>query len=101
MREGRHEDGISRLSNVILLLQEAESGSSDHCSELYHGPSAGSEMEVKAIASFFESLGPVIGAVDFHSYHQEVLYPPGMQPYVYDIIWKFSTGSHFHGLAGV
>ena len=58
-------------------MQEAESGSDDLCSELYRGPSPGSELEVKAISGFLESLGPVIGVIDFHSYHQEVLYPPG------------------------
>ena len=63
------------------MQQEMESGSSEHCSDLYRGPSAGSEMEVRAISSYFESLSPVIGAIDFHSYHQEVLYPPGMSPH--------------------
>jgi hypothetical protein len=63
--------------NLFLTMQEAESGSSDLCSELYRGPSPGSELEVKAISGFHESLGRVIGVVDFHSYHQEVLYPPG------------------------
>ena len=60
-----------------MCVQDVESRSSDHCSELYGGPHGGSELEVKAISNYFTSLGPVIGAIDFHSYHQEVLYPPG------------------------
>ena len=57
--------------------QDAFSKSDDPCSELYRGPSPGSELEVQALTSFIKSLGRVIGAVDFHSYHQKILYPPG------------------------
>ena len=53
--------------------------SADPCSELYHGPSASSELEVQAITDYFWNNKPVIGAIDFHSYYQEILYPPGIQ----------------------
>ena len=86
----------------ITLTQEAESGSDDLCSELYHGPSPGSELEVKAISGFLESLGPIIGVIDFHSYHQEILYPPGIYVYagiLHDLclfLCAFFDGMHYH-----
>ena len=51
--------------------------SQDPCSELYHGPHAASEPEVQAIANYIQENKPVLGAIDFHSYYQEILYPPG------------------------
>jgi hypothetical protein len=51
-------------------------GSDDPCSHLYHGPGAGSELEVQAITSYIQSNAPIMAAIDFHSYSQEILYPP-------------------------
>ena len=52
-------------------------GSGNPCSEEYSGPQASSEPETKAISSYLLSHAPVSGAIDFHSYYQEVLYPYG------------------------
>ncbi|KAJ3214062.1 hypothetical protein HDU67_002106 [Dinochytrium kinnereticum] len=48
-------------------------------SDVYMGPSAGSEPEVKALMSFFMSPNHtrLLGAIDFHSYSQLVLRPYG------------------------
>jgi len=54
-----------------------EGSSDDPCSELYHGEHASSEPEVQAITQYINSNAPVVGAIDFHSYFQEILYPPG------------------------
>ena len=59
-------------------MQDASRQSDDPCDELYRGPKANSELEVKAITEYLKSLGPsLIGAIDFHSFSQEILYPPG------------------------
>lgn len=59
-------------------MQDASRQSDDPCDELYQGPNANSELEVKAITNYLKSLGPtLVGAIDFHSYSQEILYPPG------------------------
>ena len=50
---------------------------SDPCGELYQGPHVASELEVQAITAYIQSIGPIYGAIDFHSYYQEVMYPPG------------------------
>ncbi|KAI4894855.1 hypothetical protein NFI96_003243 [Prochilodus magdalenae] len=53
-------------------------GSSDNpCSEIYHGPSANSESEVKAIVDFVKSHGNLKAFVSIHSYSQMLLYPYG------------------------
>ncbi|KAG0312750.1 hypothetical protein BGZ99_009280 [Dissophora globulifera] len=56
----------------------AEGGSSGFpWSETYHGPSAASEPEVKAMQDFFGQQKRIVGAVDFHCYGQLVLRPEG------------------------
>ncbi|XP_051975767.1 carboxypeptidase A1-like isoform X1 [Xyrauchen texanus] len=53
-------------------------GSSNNpCSETYHGPSAESEPEVKAIVDFVKSHGNLKAFVSIHSYSQMLLYPYG------------------------
>ena len=47
--------------------------SSNPSSDVYMGPSPGSEPEVKALMTAFKSLPNMIGAIDFHSYSQLVL----------------------------
>ncbi len=69
-----------------------EGSSSNQCDETYHGPSAGSEPEVKAIEAYIRSLwpdrrGPGVNDaapsdtsgihLDIHSYSQLVLWPWG------------------------
>ncbi|KAL0155186.1 hypothetical protein M9458_049449, partial [Cirrhinus mrigala] len=45
--------------------------------ETYHGPSAHSESEVKAIVDFVTSHGNIKAFVSIHSYSQMLLYPYG------------------------
>ncbi|KAJ3101455.1 hypothetical protein HDU97_001330 [Phlyctochytrium planicorne] len=57
-----------------------EGGSSNSpYSDVYMGPTAGSEPEVKALMKFFTSANHtrLLGAIDFHSYSQLVLRPYG------------------------
>lgn len=51
--------------------------SPDPCNPIYGGPSAQSELEVQAIATYIHTNKPIYGAIDFHSYGQFVLYPHG------------------------
>ena len=51
--------------------------SDDPCSEIYHGERAGSEVEVQAITHYIHANAPIVAAIDFHSYYQEMLFPPG------------------------
>ncbi|KAG1939183.1 carboxypeptidase A5 [Pimephales promelas] len=51
--------------------------SSDPCFPTYHGPSAHSEPEVKAIVDFVNSHGNLKAFVSIHSYSQMLLYPYG------------------------
>ncbi|XP_022539293.2 carboxypeptidase A1 [Astyanax mexicanus] len=51
--------------------------SRDPCSEIYHGPYAHSEPEVKAIVDFVKSHGNLKAFVSIHSYSQMLLYPYG------------------------
>lgn len=66
------------IASIPIPCYPLQTGSSeDPCSELYHGPFAASEPEVQAITNYIQSNSPVVGAIDFHSYYQEILYPPG------------------------
>lgn len=67
--------GTDILTSVMLSLQEGSSD--DPCSGVYHGESAGSELEVQAITQYILSNAPVLASIDFHSYYQEILFPPG------------------------
>ncbi|XP_055047496.2 carboxypeptidase A1 [Misgurnus anguillicaudatus] len=51
--------------------------SSNPCSDSYHGPSAHSEPEVKAIVDFVKSHGNLKTFLSIHSYSQMLLYPHG------------------------
>ncbi|XP_072519429.1 carboxypeptidase A1-like [Salminus brasiliensis] len=51
--------------------------SNDPCSQIYHGPYAHSEPEVKAIVDFVKSHGKLKAFVSIHSYSQMLLYPYG------------------------
>lgn len=51
-------------------------GASDNpCSEVYHGPHANSEVEVKAVADFIREHGNFKCFIDLHSYSQLLMYP--------------------------
>ncbi|NXX83071.1 CBPA1 Carboxypeptidase, partial [Urocolius indicus] len=55
----------------------ASGASSNPCSETYHGPSANSEPEVKAIVDFVKNHGNIKAFISIHSYSQLLLYPYG------------------------
>jgi len=51
--------------------------SPDPCSDMYHGPSAGSEPENMALANYVKNTPRVVGYIDFHSYSQLWMCPWG------------------------
>ncbi|XP_048013734.1 carboxypeptidase A1-like isoform X1 [Megalobrama amblycephala] len=51
--------------------------STNPCSQTYHGPSAHSESEVKAIVDFVKSHGNLKAFLSIHSYSQMLMYPYG------------------------
>nr|XP_023400394.1 carboxypeptidase A4 [Loxodonta africana] len=56
----------------------AGEGSSDNpCSEVYHGPHANSEVEVKSVVNFIQEHGNFKCFIDLHSYSQLLMYPYG------------------------
>ncbi|XP_012861417.2 carboxypeptidase A4 [Echinops telfairi] len=56
----------------------AGQGTSDNpCSEVYHGPHAHSEVEVKSVVDFIQEHGNFKCFVDLHSYSQLLMYPYG------------------------
>ena len=71
---------IDLFSYLFLVLQTGSS--SDPCSATYHGPSAESESEVKAIVDYLKQNRPFVGAIDFHSFSQAVVYPYGWGPFL-------------------
>ncbi|XP_070279999.1 carboxypeptidase A4 isoform X2 [Myotis yumanensis] len=51
-------------------------GASDNpCSEVYHGPHANSEVEVKSVVDFIQKHGNFKCFIDLHSYSQLLMYP--------------------------
>ncbi|XP_058580250.1 carboxypeptidase A4 isoform X2 [Neofelis nebulosa] len=56
----------------------AGEGASDNpCSEIYHGPHASSEVEVKSVVDFIQEHGNFKCFIDLHSYSQLLMYPYG------------------------
>ncbi|PNI99493.1 CPA4 isoform 1 [Pan troglodytes] len=56
----------------------AGKGASDNpCSEVYHGPHANSEVEVKSVVDFIQKHGNFKCFIDLHSYSQLLMYPYG------------------------
>lgn len=51
--------------------------SSNPCSDTYMGSSAGSCIETQNTVAYFKSIGPIYGAIDWHSYSQLILRPYG------------------------
>ncbi|KAJ3181853.1 hypothetical protein HDU85_003368 [Gaertneriomyces sp. JEL0708] len=77
-RKNRNGQGVDLNRNFPDHWGQGGSSSSPS-SETYRGPSAGSELETKALMSYF--LNPsnkrIVGAIDIHSYSQLVLRPYG------------------------
>ncbi|XP_055974271.1 carboxypeptidase A4 [Sorex fumeus] len=56
----------------------AGKGASDNpCSEVYHGPHAHSEVEVKSVVDLIQKHGNFKCFIDLHSYSQLLMYPYG------------------------
>ncbi|XP_054149648.1 carboxypeptidase A2-like [Melozone crissalis] len=51
--------------------------SNNPCSDSYHGPSANSEVEVKAVVDFIKNRGNFKAFLTLHSYSQLLMYPYG------------------------
>ncbi|XP_040857848.1 carboxypeptidase A4, partial [Ochotona curzoniae] len=51
--------------------------SANPCSEVYHGPHANSEVEVKSVVDFIQNHGNFKCFIDLHSYSQLLMYPYG------------------------
>ncbi|XP_014709853.1 carboxypeptidase A4 [Equus asinus] len=51
--------------------------SNNPCSEVYHGPHANSEVEVKSVVDFIQQHGNFKCFIDLHSYSQLLMYPYG------------------------
>ncbi|XP_076989157.1 carboxypeptidase A4 isoform X2 [Tamandua tetradactyla] len=54
-----------------------EGASNNPCSEIYHGPHANSEVEVKSVVDFIQEHGNFKCFIDLHSYSQLLMYPYG------------------------
>lgn len=54
-----------------------EGASDNPCSEIYHGPHANSEAEVKSVVDFIQEHGNFKCFIDLHSYSQLLMYPYG------------------------
>ncbi|XP_006910580.1 carboxypeptidase A4 isoform X2 [Pteropus alecto] len=55
----------------------AKGASDNPCSEVYHGPHANSEVEVKSVVDFIQEHGNFKCFIDLHSYSQLLMYPYG------------------------
>lgn len=62
----------------LLGLPPIGAGTSNNpCSEVYHGPHANSEVEVKSVVDFIQQHGNFKCFIDLHSYSQLLMYPYG------------------------
>jgi len=77
-RKNRGQDGSGVDLNRNWSDHWGDGGSStDPNDETYMGPSAFSEPETTVVSAFFQTISNVIGAIDFHSYSELILYPYG------------------------
>ena len=64
------------LNHINIILEEG--ASKDPCTDTYCGPSAFSEVEVKAVADYIAmQKGTIKAFIDFHSYSQLWMTPWG------------------------
>lgn len=68
--------GVDINRNYPTYWNYCNGSDDDPNSEIYHGPSAGSEPETKAIMGLVESLKPVAD-ISYHSYSEIIIYPYG------------------------
>lgn len=54
-----------------------QGASDDPCSDVYHGPHAHSEVEVKSVVDLIQKHGNFKSFIDLHSYSQLLMYPYG------------------------
>ena len=72
-------DGVDTNRNFPFKWNwDLEGASDDPADETFHGPSAGSEPEVKAIRGLENRVHPRF-EIDYHSFAQLILYPEGWQ----------------------
>jgi len=64
------------LFTFVVLFLEA-GASNEPCNEIYCGPEAFSEVEVKGVADYLSSLGNVKAFIDVHAYSQLWMFPYG------------------------
>lgn len=93
-RKNRNGHGIDLNRN--FPEQWSSTGRHGPAHELYGGKAAGSEPETQAVMNYYQfisSKGPVIGALDFHSFGQMVLRPLGYtkQPAKHDEFLRFAS----------
>lgn len=74
--------GVDLNRNFNFHWKSEKGSSGNTCREDYRGPYPQSEPEVQAIVKYIKKISPVVGAVDFHSYSQLVLYPYVWSPQV-------------------
>ena len=68
-----HTEGGFSLS----LQGGKKSNNPVECSEDYGGPNPMSEPETRNIINYWKANGPIVGAIDWHSYGQLILHPWG------------------------
>ena len=61
----------------MFLPQQGDKNKRVECSEDYGGPSPGSELETQHIMNYWRANGPMVGAIDWHSYGKLILHPWG------------------------
>lgn len=60
---------------LLGLPPTGKGASGNPCSEVYHGPHANSEVEVKSVVDFIQQHGDFKCFIDLHSYSQLLMYP--------------------------
>jgi len=70
--------GVDLNRNYPAYWNYCKGSDSNPDSEIYRGPSAGSEPETKAMMHLVESLQPVVD-ISYHSYSELIIYPYGCE----------------------
>lgn len=67
--------GLTNVSAWATARPTGGGASNNPCSEVYHGPHANSEVEVKSVVNFIQEHGNFKCFIDLHSYSQLLMYP--------------------------